>query len=377
MRLHDYIREHREEILAEWEVFARTVSPASGTMDVAALRDHADEMLSAIATDLMTAQTAHQQAEKSKGHAEAVDSAATAAEEHGAARAESGYTIEEMVAEYRALRASVLRLWTRHVGELKADDLVDMIRFNEAIDQSLAESVTEFNENVDEAKEMFLAILGHDLRTPMGAIYTSAKFMLDTQELKEPHLTLTSRIVTSATRTVGMIGDLLDFNRSRLGGGIPVVREELNLGKLLHDAVDEVSAAHPNCTFRVDTRQDQGGEWDAARLSQALANLIGNAGEHAPVGTSIQVGLDGDEDEVAITIHNMGGAIPGDRLDGLFNPMKARKAGSAPGSRGPTANLGLGLYIAERIVHAHGGRIDVESSEMQGTTFTVRLPRRE
>jgi signal transduction histidine kinase len=300
----------------------------------------------------------------------------TAAEEHGAARAESGFTIEEMVAEYRALRASVLSLWTREVGDLNTEHIEDLMRFNEAIDQSLAESVTEFNENLDEAKEMFLAILGHDLRTPMGAIYTSAKFMLDTGELKEPHLSLTSRIVNSATRMIGMVGDLLDFTRSRLGGGIPVVRENLDLSKLLHEAVDEISAAHPNRSFKVDTRKKQSGEWDAARLSQALTNLIGNAGEHAPAGTSISVGLDGDADHIAITIHNMGAVIPGDRLDGLFNPMKTRTGGSAATSAGPTGNLGLGLYIAERIVHAHGGRIDIVSAEMEGTTFTVHLPRR-
>jgi signal transduction histidine kinase len=380
MRLHEYIRDHREQILAEWETFARTVSPASGTMDVVALRDHADEMLDEIAADLMTAQSAQEQSEKSKGQAEEAEEAddvATAAEEHGAARAESGYTIEEMVAEYRALRASVLSLWTREVGELKTEDLEDLIRFNEAIDQSLAESVTEFNENIEDAKEMFLAILGHDLRTPMGAIFTSAQFMLDTGELKEPHLTLTARIVTSATRTVGMIGDLLDFTRSRLGGGIPVVREEMNLSQVVHDAVDEISAVHRDRTFRVDAPTEQRGEWDAARLSQALTNLIGNAGEHAPPGTSITVGLDGDEDAVAITIHNMGAGIPGDRLDGLFNPMKTRKGGSVAASGGPTGNLGLGLYIAERIVNAHSGRIDVETSETEGTTFTVHLPRRE
>jgi hypothetical protein len=145
MRLYDFIQGHREHILAEWESFARTVSPASGTMDVVALRDHADEMLTVIAADLRTAQNPVQQAEKSKGQAEDSDTTATAAEEHGAARAESGFTIEEMVAEYRALRASVLSLWTREAGVLKAEHIDDLIRFNEAIDQSLAESVTEFN----------------------------------------------------------------------------------------------------------------------------------------------------------------------------------------------------------------------------------------
>ncbi|MBR9988721.1 MAG: sensor histidine kinase [Gemmatimonadetes bacterium] len=377
MRLYEFIRDYREEIMSEWESFAGTVSPAGDTMDVEALRDHADEMLTVIVADLMTAQSEHEQAEKSKGRAQDTDKVATAAEEHGAARAESGFTIEEMVAEYRALRASVLSLWTKRVGTLGTDHIEDLMRFNEAIDQSLAESVTEFNEHVQESKEMFVAMLGHDLRTPLGAIFTSAKFMMETGELKEPHLTLTARIVSSATRTLSMVGDLLDFTRSRLGGGIPVVREELSLSELLEEVVDEISAAHPDRSFRVDTRQEQIGEWDGPRLSQALDNLIGNAGEHAPDGTTIVIGLDGEGDDAVITIHNTGPVIPGDRLDGLFNPLKARRAGDANPSGGPTGNLGLGLYIAERIVHAHDGRIDVESSEMEGTTFTVHLPRRE
>jgi signal transduction histidine kinase len=376
MRLHQFLRDHRESILAEWETFARTVSPASGSMDVTALRDHADDMLNVIAADLMTSQSADQQSDKSKGLAEDTDITSTAAEEHGAGRAISGFTIEEMVAEYRALRASVLSLWSREVGQLQADDLQDMIRFNEAIDQSLAESVTEFNENVVESKEMFLAILSHDLRTPLGAIYTSAKFMMEAGELKEPYHSLAARIVSSATRTMQMVGDLLDFTRSRLGGGIQVVRKKLHLGKLLHEAIDEISAAHPERSYHVDTRQEQEGEWDGPRLSQALTNLLGNAGEHAPPGTSVLVELAGTGDDVVITIHNMGAVIPSDQLDGLFNPMKSRKGPTSAAQRGPTGNLGLGLYIAERIVHAHGGRIDVESSETGGTTFTVHLPRR-
>jgi signal transduction histidine kinase len=386
MRLYDFIDAHREGILTEWESFARTVSPASGTMDVSALRDHADQMLTVIAADLRTLQNARQQADKSMGLAPRrrsgagvaePGSVATAAEEHGASRAESGFTIEEMVAEYRALRASVLKLWTREVGEMKVEDLEDLTRFNEAIDQSLAESVTEFNESVRQAKEIFLAILGHDLRTPLSAIYTSAKFMVETGDLHEPHLSLATRIHRSANRTVGMIGDLLDFTRGRLGGGIPITPVKLDLRRLVHEVVDEISAAHPHHLFKVDTRKEETGEWDGPRLSQALTNLIGNAGEHAPAGTTISVSLHGDADQVTITVHNLGAVIPGDRLDGLFNPMKNRKGGSVEVRGGPTANLGLGLYIAERIVHAHGGRIDVESTESDGTTFTVHLPRRE
>jgi signal transduction histidine kinase len=373
MLLSDFINSHRESILVEWEAFARTCKPASATMDIVALRDHADEMLTVIAADLATPQSRDEQSEKAKGAQLENDSnGITAAAEHGADRAGSGFTVEQMVSEYRALRASVVRLWMEAKGSAGPEDLEEMTRFNEAIDQALAESVFHYTQELENSKEMFLAILGHDLRTPLSAVFTSSRFMLDTQELKEPHLTLTSRIASSSTRMIGLVGDLLDFTRSRLGGGIPVVREKMSMGKVLHEVVAEVLAAHPESVVRLETRNEQQGEWDPARISQALGNLIGNALEHGYERSEVAVRLGGDEHGISIEVHNSGPAIPADRLDGLFNPMKTREANAA--KHGPSSNLGLGLYIAERIVHAHDGRIDVESSDDHGTTFTVHLP---
>lgn len=374
MRLADFILANRAAILAEWQEFARTCAPASGSMGIAALSDHASEMLTVIAEDLKTPQGAHEQSQKSKGQGPALDAnQRTAAEKHGTGRAESGFTLDQMVAEYRALRASVIRLWTKEQGEITPTDLDDLTRFNEAIDQSLAESITQFTQDLDKSKEMFLAILGHDLRTPIGAVMTSAKFMIETEELAEPHLTLTSRIVSSATRMNHMVGALLDFTRSRLGGGIPIASAPMNLGKVVHDVVNEISAANPARTIKVDARGALKGDWDCARMSQVLTNLIGNALEHGSDRTVVSVDVHGDEDEVTIAVHNRGAPIPEDQLDGIFNAMKQGMAGK---SKGPSANLGLGLYIADQIVHAHKGRIDVESSEERGTTFTVHLPRR-
>lgn len=379
MRLADFIMAHQEPILAEWEAFARTCAPASGTMDIPALRDHAGAMLMTIAADLATPQNRREQAEKSKGRARAVDpGAVTAAEEHGAGRARSGFTVVQMVAEYRALRASVIRLWTKAQGQLGPEELEDLTRFNEAIDQSLSESVARFDLDVAKAKETFLAILGHDLRTPLSAISTSATFMLETGELEEPHRTLTSRIAGSAKRTVGMVGDLLDFTRGHLGDGIPVTRVEMNLGKVVHDVVDEISAAHPGRPIDVHTRGERRGYWDPARIGQAVANLIGNAVQHGADGTPIAVEVRGDETEAVVAVHNWGTVISAERIDGIFNPMRSKEESPRRASAGgPTGSLGLGLYIAERIVSAHDGRIEVRSSEEQGTTFTIHLPRHE
>ncbi|MGK2925157.1 MAG: ATP-binding protein [Lysobacterales bacterium] len=378
MRLHDFITTNREQILIEWEAFARTCAPASVTMDVNALRDHASELLTVIVADLKTYQSALEQSEKSKGHAPSTHKfGATAAEEHGAERAKSGFTAAQMASEYRALRATVLRLWTRDCGELKPADIVDLTRFNEAIDQSLVESIIEFIENVEHAKEMFLAILGHDLRSPLGAIYTTALFMYDSGELEEPHRGFTLLIAEGAQRATQMVGDLLDFTRSRLGGGIPIKRTEVNLRTVVDDVVAEIKAAHPERNVEVAKGGDQIGQWDAARISQALTNLVGNAAEHGDPGTAVKVELSGRDQQVAIMIHNHGAAISADRLNGIFNPMKFRATPRNPLTYGPIGNLGLGLYIAERIVNAHAGQITVESSVARGTIFTVHLPRND
>lgn len=376
MRLAEFIESEREAILVEWEAFARTCAPASGVMDIAALRDHASEMLTVIADDLKTPQGHLAQAQKSKGQAPDDDTAgATAAEEHGAGRAESGFTVEQMVSEYRALRASVIRLWTKEEGALQTGNLEDLTRFNEAIDQSLAESVSRYTQDLDRSKEMFLAILGHDLRNPLNAILMSASFMLEMRELREPNLTLTARIAKSAQRMNRMVGDLLDFTRSRLGGIIPVVRRDMNLEKAVRDTAEEIAAAHPHRTITVQSRGDTRGEWDCARISQVMTNLTGNALEHGSTGTAVSIVVEGDPDQVRITIHNRGPAIPSRQLNGIFNPMKSQHAMQGGSASGPTGHLGLGLYIADRIVSAHKGRIHVDSTEALGTTFTVHLPR--
>ena len=370
MRLADFISSNSEQILAEWVEFAATCGPAGRTIELSGLRDHAVEMLNDIASDLRQPQTPAEQEEKSKGNAPE-DAGETAAEVHGAGRAESGFTLDEMVSEYRALRASVIRLWSRGCGSLDADDLVDLTRFNEAIDQALAESVRRYTQDLDHSKEMFLAILGHDLRSPLGAIVMSSQFMLDTGELTEPHLTLMTRIGSAARRMNSLVGDLLDLTRSRLGSGVPIVRKSMDMGNAARDAVDEMIAAHPDSLLQYQSSGDLRGEWDCARVSQVMANLLSNAVQHGAQKSPITTVVRPERGGVEIRVHNFGPPIPLSDRQGLFSPLKRLHRGDpAPVSN----NLGLGLYIAERIVVAHGGTIDVESSREQGTSFIVHLP---
>jgi signal transduction histidine kinase len=375
MRLPQFIADNTESILAEFEEFARTHTTAGDTMDIAALRDHAAGMLAAICLDISEHQSDEAQEVKSKGDAPpSDDEAPTAAEQHGSDRAVSGFTLDEMFAEYRALRGSVLRLWTEAVDRrLDEHDVDDLIRFNEAIDQSLAESITRFSTGIDRAREMFIAILGHDLRSPLGAVLTASSFLEAEGGLEEANLTMARRIHSSAERMQKLVADLLDFTTARLGRGIPIDPEEADIAAIARETMAEVGSQYPDRELRFEAAGDTGGEWDAQRISQALSNLIGNAVQHGARGTPITVDVSGEEGEVVVSVHNEGSVIRAEDVGQIFDPFKRIPTGEAQG--GVDGSMGLGLYIAQQIAFAHGGWIEVRSSAEEGTNFLLHLPR--
>jgi len=376
VRLADFISRNVEAIMVDWVAFARRSGTGGEELDVTELRDHATAMLGEIVADLRTPQTDAEQSAKGKGNAPPPrrGDAATAATAHGAGRAESGFTVGEMTSEFRALRASVTRLWTRAKDHaLDGHDLDDMIRFNEMIDQMLAESVAQFSIDIDRAREIFLSVLGDDLRRPLMAVRRDTQSSLDAPGLVEPHRGVVARANASSVRMTGMVDDLLDFTQGRLGSGIPIERQSVDLGRVVRDAVDEMCVAQPGCSLQFTPTGDLTGQWDAARVTQVVTNLIGNAVLHDASSTLISISAQGEPTEVVLRMHNYGRPIPEADLPGLFSPYRRFHAYDA--ALRESGNLGLGLYIAERIVAAHGGSIDVRSSEEAGTLFTVRLPR--
>jgi signal transduction histidine kinase len=278
-----------------------------------------------------------------------------------------------MVAEFRALRASVTRLWLDERSGGARKELTDLIRFNEAVDQAIAESVSRFSQALARTQERFLAILSHDLRTPLGAIITSTRFMLDAGGLEEPNRTLVARASSSARRMNQMVLDLVEFTRTRLDDGIPVVRAEVDARRLVHDVVVEIAASYPDSVVQVETRGDLSGAWDADRLTQALTNLDGNAVQHGAPGKPIRVTARGLGDDVTLCVHNAGPPIPAEQQAAIFEEGQRVGGRAVAGDR---RHQGLGLYIVERIVAAHGGSVSVRSSATEGTDFTMRLPRR-
>jgi signal transduction histidine kinase len=372
MRLGDFIVANVEPILVEWEQFARGLAPGLA-MDVVALRDHAEDILRVTARDMVSRQSSEQQARKAKGQdGGGTESAGLdrASNEHAIARLSSGFNLIEVISEYRALRASVLRLWVQSARTADEHDLQDLIRFNESIDQSLAEAVKSYTHRVEESRELFLATLGHDLRNPLNAIVVSSQLLARSGQLDEENTRIASQMSGFAKVMTGMMHDLLDFTRTRLGGGMPISATRTDLQHLCRDVLDEFRAAHPHRSLRFESVGDTSGEWDAARLRQVVSNLVANAiqyGGDAPV----EVLARGEESDVLIVVRNEGLPIPPSALPTIFDPFVRAPEGATKHRRG----VGLGLYIARQIVIAHGGTIVVASDETAGTVFTVGLPR--
>ena len=368
MTLAEFIIRNMEQILAEWEKFARTIPAAQG-MDTTALRDHAAKMLHTIAKDLLQHQTAEEQAAKSKGNApQLVGKGDTAATSHGTDRYSEGFDLNALVAEYRALRASVIRLWTLEVGA--EDRERQLSRFNEAIDQALNESVFRYSQEEKKSRELFLGVLGHDLRTPLGATLNSAYYLLHSKGLSGDQLKASAAILRSGTRIQKMTNDLLDVTRARLGGALPVDAKPMDLLAACEQVTEEAQAFHPDRVVTLTSRGELHGTWDESRLCQLLSNLVENAIRHGFPERPVTVSACGDAETVQVAVHNDGLPIPQAEIHRIFEPLRQTESGSKR-----SEGLGLGLYIAQVIVKAHDGDIDVQSSKETGTTFTVRLPR--
>lgn len=371
MNLAEFIIDNLEPILAEWEKYAKSM-PAAAALNTEALRDHAEQMLKTIAADIGRPQTDKQQEEKSKGFRPHVDGD-TAAEEHASGRQADGFSLSEMVSEYRALRASVVRLWTREMQSADRDTLDDVTRFNEAIDQALTESTHRYSERLDQSRELFLGVLGHDLRSPLGAVMNSAEYLMHAGTLTGPQIKATSVIVRSGTRIRDMIADLLDVTSTRLGKSLPINPEPTELESICRQVIEEAQAYHPDRVISLNVSGSFDGTWDESRIGQLLSNLVENAIQHGAANKPVTVSLEGGDNDVTLSVHNEGKPIPKPALWRIFEPLAQHEQRHE--TRGKGGGLGLGLYIASAIVHAHHGSIDVESSGDAGTTFTARLPR--
>jgi len=354
----------------EWEAFAATRLPAGSKMDYLALRDHAPQILRAIAADLRVTQAAAEQLAKSRGLAPLVPGAPeTAAEVHGTLRAEGGFSIAQLVSEYRSLRASILRLWTKSDSHSDfASAAEDVMRFNEAIDQAIAESVNVYSQEVDRGRHLFLGILGHELRSPLHAIQMTAQYLGKIRP-DEVVSQAAQRLIDSGSRMEALLDDLLDYSRTTLSFGIAMGAD---LGVICTKVVNEVKAAGPDRKVMLQITGEMRGVWDPKRLHQALSNLVFNALNHGTSPEPVRIEVVGWTQEMMVSVINQGAPIPQSALLTIFDPLRRGSAEREIHSSG--THLGLGLFIAREIVKSHGGTIEVTSNERE-TVFAVRLPR--
>jgi signal transduction histidine kinase len=375
-RLDSFIRDNMEQILQAWEDFARTIEPPALTMDDTELRDHARLMLLAFADDLGNPQSDRERAAKSKGLGQRGDDD-TAAETHAEARLLSGYTVVQLVSEYRALRSSVLTLWAAGIGPGRTPHMADVTRFNEAVDQALAESVARYEHMVKQSQNMFLAILGHDLRNPLGTVVTGSSFLMQAVDIPPKYILVATRMFNSAKRMSKLINDLIDFTRTHLGPGIPIRVKQGSIVAICEEVVNELRTFHPEQQIDLQVPPQLDAIFDEARIAQVLSNLIGNAIQYGSADKPVTVRVSASEGDLVIGVNNRGKAIAPDKLASIFDPMVriAASVNSATSDYTERTSLGIGLYISREIVHAHGGKISLASTAADGTTFTVTMPR--
>lgn len=373
MNLSKYIISHMEKILVEWEAFAATFGAASDKMSSLELRDHAKQILEFVARDIEQDRTSEQTDAKSRGEQPTSASDDSASVTHGRLRYASGFTLLQLIAEYRALRASVLKLWKEDGAAALVENPEDIMRFNEAIDQSLADAAVAYSDKLNETRDMFLAILGHDLRSPLAAMATAGTYLLRPGAFDDRVQQIGVRVKRSAANMNGMVNDLLALARTQLGEGIAIVREECDLLEMGQWAIEDANAAHPRAQFDFHATGELMGAFDQSRLQQLLTNLAINAAQYGAPNTPINVRIVGEPDRVLLRVQNQGQTIPKDVLPTLFTSL-VQATEHVSGQR-PRSSLGLGLYIAKQIATAHGGDISVTSDDLNGTEFSVQIPR--
>jgi len=354
MKLSAFIKDNLDAIVADWEAFARKL-PAGRTMSALALRDHSREILLAIAADMEIGQSDQERAEQSQDIAATEASTTSAAAEHGALRQMAGFDLVQLFAEFRALRASVMAFWQRHEGSAPGPSSIEEItRFNEGMDKALAESVQRYSSEVAASRDMFLAVLGHDLRGPLSGIGMSATLLAKPGLSDSARQQAAVRIKRSSRDMNRLITDLLEYTRTRLGAGIPIDRAACDLGPVCEASLEDIRAGNPEQQFVQRMSGDLNLAADAARMQQALSNLLSNAVQHGNRQSPVMLIVDGEADAIVLRVTNAGDPIPPEALPMIFEPLvKAPSAGSEEHERSRTS-LGLGLFIVREIVIRHG-----------------------
>ena len=372
MKFAQFIKNHKEDITNEWVKFAEDNISGVNKLQIEEVRDHIKQMLDRIVKNMEISETDVQQEKKSKGNKDMQSGESKAANQHGEQRADVGFGIMELSSEFRALRASILRLWEANSKAEKMEtDFQDMIRFNEAIDEVWMISLERFQHKVDESKNWFMGVLGHDLRNPLAAISGVQSILKSSKNLSEKEKSLLGRSSSSVKRMTELINNLLELTNLRLGSGMTINKSSVDLSKQSEKIVQELQLGYPEAEIVIESPGPVQGEWDSIRLDQLMTNLITNALRHGKPGGPVTVSISAKGNEAFFKVHNEGPPIPESVKEIISTGMFTKTKGD------PTKkdSYGLGLYIVKQIVDGHKGQIKVKSNEERGTTFNIILPR--
>ena len=348
--LPELLRARRTEILDGWERAAtRDAEMPAAKRSGPVLRAHLPQLLDAMIEGL-------------EGR---WDMGALLPDGHAKARLEEGYSIAAVLHELSHLREQIVSV----VEAAQKADGVDVRGIRDvhvALDECMVQAAVDMERVMSSDRERFVAVLGHDLRTPLNAVKMAGS-LLFARERGNDETSLAQKIVRAADRMNRMIADLLDFAALR-SGGLTLEKRTCDLGAVCAEVIDELRLARADRDIAFDVDGDCTGVWDEARMAQVVSNLVSNAITYSPESSRVGVRLACANDDVVVEVHNEGDPIPTQEQPNVFAPFKRN-----PKRKG--GGIGLGLFIAHEMVRAHGGDIGFTSDRGNGTTFTVRVPR--
>ncbi|RQV69620.1 sensor histidine kinase [Burkholderia cenocepacia] len=328
MTLADFIEANLTDLVQDWTDYAKAIAAQGHPLTQTQLRDAGAEILRAIAANMRIPQSAAQQQAKSHGSRDPSSAFNLTAGSHANLRVVQGFDINDVVAEFRALRAAVLRRWARSQPTPSVEMLDELTRFNEAIDQAVAESVRAHSTRVDHGRDLFVAVLAHDLRSPLGAITNSADVLRHAHCAPESSRKMVAVVERAATRMQAMLDDLLVFTRTRLSDALPLRLEPVDLHALVAEAAAELRCSFPAIELDLQLIGPLAGSWDRRRVLQLLVNLLVNAARYGD--GRISLGAHAGSGRLMITVFNTGQPIPPELLPTLFDPLTRMRLAQLP-----------------------------------------------
>jgi signal transduction histidine kinase len=347
----DFLRSEADRLVEQWEDEVRRELPALQHFTSPALTDHMPELLEALAAWI-------------EGRSDDADRGFQALVD-GHALQRLGYAVglETLMREYAKFRIVLMRALMSVPARRES-----LLLLHEGLDRGIGAAIDRYSQRREEIRARFISILGHDLRDPLSTVTISTDMLGRSDQVSPEHKAILARMARACDRMQRMVGEVLDFARGHLGGGIPANPTLNDMAAICRTVVEEATASHPDREIRLDARGDLRGPFDRDRVTQALSNLVSNAIQHTRGSVEIAALESEDRGHVITRVSSHGAPISPELKARLFDPF-ARGDDSVA-----RHGLGLGLYIVHQIALAHGGVIDVDS-DAAATRFTIRWPR--